>query len=95
MIVCALALPAWFMLSGLAQASSWLLAVAVALAGCLHYVFWRLLPAYTQKGRECMKQIEGFRLFLTGGQMVKTQEQFERYLPYAPGGLPCQLTQQP
>lgn len=55
-------------------------------------VFYRLLKAPTEKGKEIMDQIEGFRMFLSITEKErlnllnppeKTPELFEKYLPYA------------
>jgi hypothetical protein len=41
-------------------------AVALALDIAILFAFDRLLPAYTQRGRDIADQLEGFKLFLTG-----------------------------
>jgi len=55
-------------------------------------IFFRLLRAYTPKGRTVMDQIDGFRLYLSVAEKDRidmltpvdhTPETFERYLPYA------------
>jgi len=55
-------------------------------------IFFRLLRAYTPKGRAVMDQIDGFRLYLSVAEKDRidmltpvdhTPETFERYLPYA------------
>jgi len=65
------------------------LAVAVL---ALHFIFVRLMPAYSQKGRETTDHIEGFKMYLqTAEQRLyeqltppdKTLDLFEKYLPYA------------
>ncbi|PZF77252.1 DUF2207 domain-containing protein [Aestuariivirga litoralis] len=62
------------------------------LLGLLNVVFYHLLRAPTQSGRQLMDQIEGFRLYLSTAEEErlkvlhppeKTPELFERYLPYA------------
>jgi uncharacterized membrane protein YgcG len=58
----------------------------------IQIVFYRLMPAYSEKGRQIADHIEGFKLYLdqTEKQVFetltppqKTLELFERYLPYA------------
>ncbi len=58
----------------------------------MQLVFYKLLPAYSEKGRQVADQIEGFRLYLNQTEQRvfdsltppdKTIELFERYLPYA------------
>jgi uncharacterized membrane protein len=55
-------------------------------------IFFRLLRAYTPKGRVLLDQIDGFRLYLSVAEKDRmnmltpvdhTPETFERYLPYA------------
>jgi hypothetical protein len=62
------------------------------LLGLINVVFYHLLRAPTQSGRQLMDQIEGFRLYLSPAEEErlkvlhppeKTPELFERYLPYA------------
>ena len=62
------------------------------LLGLINVVFYHLLRAPTQSGRQLMDQIEGFRLYLSTAEEErlkvlhppeKTPELFERYLPYA------------
>jgi len=62
------------------------------LLGLINVVFYHLLRAPTQSGRQLMDQIEGFRLYLATAEEErlkvlhppeKTPELFERYLPYA------------
>ncbi len=70
------------------------LASLVLVAGmCLtNLVFFRLLRAYTVKGRQILDRIEGFKLFLSVAEKDRldllnppeeTPELFERFLPYA------------
>ena len=65
---------------------------AAVLLGLINVVFYHLLRAPTQSGRQLMDQIEGFRLYLSTAEEErlkvlnppeKTPELFERYLPYA------------
>ncbi|WP_290793922.1 DUF2207 domain-containing protein [Flavihumibacter sp. UBA7668] len=58
----------------------------------MQIVFYRIMPAYSEKGREIADHIEGFRLYLDQTEKrvfetltppEKTLELFERYLPYA------------
>jgi uncharacterized membrane protein YgcG len=53
-------------------------------------LFSQLMPAYTKRGRELLDRIEGFKLYLTGGDpqmpFVRTPEQAQLFgdrLPYA------------
>jgi len=66
------------------------------LLGLINVVFYHLLRAPTQSGRQLMDQIEGFRLYLSTAEEErlkvlnppeKTPELFERYLPCAGAGL--------
>jgi hypothetical protein len=68
------------------------LAGAAVLLGLINVVFYHLLRAPTQTGRQLLDQIEGFRLYLSTAEEErlkvlhppeKTPELFERYLPYA------------
>ena len=65
---------------------------AAVLLGLINVVFYHLLRAPTQSGRQLMDQIEGFRLYLSTAEEErlkalnppeKTPELFERFLPYA------------
>ncbi len=65
---------------------------AAVLLGLVNVVFYHLLRAPTQSGRQLMDQIEGFRLYLSTAEEErlkvlnppeKTPELFERFLPYA------------
>lgn len=68
------------------------LLAAGALLGLINVIFYHLLRAPTQSGRQLMDQIEGFRLYLATAEEErlkvlnppeKTPELFERFLPYA------------
>lgn len=62
-------------------------------------IFRRLLPSYSQRGREVMDQVEGFRMFLSTADAQrfdamappeKTLELYEKYLPFAIA-LDCEI----
>ena len=68
------------------------LVAAAVLLGLINVIFYHLLRAPTQPGRQLMDQIEGFRLYLSTAEEErlkvlnppeKTPELFERFLPYA------------
>jgi uncharacterized membrane protein YgcG len=74
-----------------AIAGSLLLAM-VFVTVAIDVVFFRLLRAYTPKGRGLLDQIDGFRMYLSVAEKDRmnmltpvdhTPETFERYLPYA------------
>jgi uncharacterized membrane protein YgcG len=69
-----------------------LLLAMVFVTVAIDVVFFRLLRAYTPKGRAVMDQIDGFRMYLSVAEKNRmnmltpvdhTPETFERYLPYA------------
>jgi uncharacterized membrane protein YgcG len=69
-----------------------LLLALVFVTAAIDVIFFRLLRAYTPKGRAIMDQIDGFRLYLSVAEKDRidmltpvdhTPETFERYLPYA------------
>ncbi|MEZ5338036.1 MAG: DUF2207 domain-containing protein [bacterium] len=55
----------------------------------LNFLFYALLPAYSELGRAVLDRIEGFRLAMTGGEDSLGQYEYadevlsEKYLPYA------------
>jgi uncharacterized membrane protein len=60
--------------------------------GVSNYLFFYLMKAPTEKGREIMDEIEGFRMYLNAAEKPQIQqmnppgltpEVFEKYLPYA------------
>jgi uncharacterized membrane protein YgcG len=66
--------------------------LAAAAIGGLNFVFFFLLRAPTQAGRELLDKIEGFRMYLATAEEERlnilnppqrTPDLFERYLPYA------------
>lgn len=69
-----------------------LLLALVFVTAAIDVIFFRLLRAYTPKGRAVLDQIDGFRLYLSVAEKDRmnmltpvdhTPETFERYLPYA------------
>ena len=69
-----------------------LLLALIFVTAAIDVVFFRLLRAYTPKGRGLLDQIDGFRLYLSVAEKDRmnmltpvdhTPETFERYLPYA------------
>lgn len=84
--------PAAIFLQGGGSPGLYALVGTAVLLGLLNVVFYHLLRAPTQSGRQLMDQIEGFRLYLSTAEEErlkvlhppeKTPELFERYLPYA------------
>lgn len=84
--------PAAIFLQGGGSPGLYALVGTAILLGLLNVVFYHLLRAPTQSGRQLMDQIEGFRLYLSTAEEErlkvlhppeKTPELFERYLPYA------------
>jgi len=84
--------PALIFMQGGGSPGLYALAGAAALLGLINVVFYHLLRAPTQTGRQLLDQIEGFRLYLSTAEEErlkvlhppeKTPELFERYLPYA------------
>lgn len=67
--------------------------ILVGLQCFLHFLFYQVLPYYTQEGQKFKEEIEGFKLFLTtteterlkviGTPPTKTPQLYETYLPYA------------
>ena len=84
--------PALIFMQGGGSPALYALAGAAVLLGLINVVFYQLLRAPTQTGRQLLDQIEGFRLYLSTAEEErlkvlhppeKTPELFERYLPYA------------
>ena len=84
--------PALIFSQGAGSPGLYALVGAAVLLGLINVVFYHLLRAPTQSGRQLMDQIEGFRLYLSTAEEErlkvlhppeKTPELFERYLPYA------------
>ncbi len=84
--------PALILLQGGGSPALYALAGTAVLLGLINVVFYHLLRAPTQTGRQLLDQIEGFRLYLSTAEEErlkvlhppeKTPELFERYLPYA------------
>ena len=66
--------------------------VAVFLFACMNIAFFKLLRAYTKKGRALMDKAEGLKLYMTVAEQERlnvlhppdrTPELFEKLLPYA------------
>jgi uncharacterized membrane protein len=84
--------PALIFAQGGGSPALYVLAGTAVLLGLINVVFYHLLRAPTQTGRQLLDQIEGFRLYLSTAEEErlkvlhppeKTPELFERYLPYA------------
>ena len=84
--------PALIFAQGGGSPALYALAGTAVLLGLINVVFYHLLRAPTETGRQLLDQIEGFRLYLSTAEEErlkvlhppeKTPELFERYLPYA------------
>ena len=84
--------PAMIFSQGGGSPGLYALVAAAVLLGLINVIFYHLLRAPTQSGRQLMDQIEGFRLYLSTAEEErlkllnppeKTPELFERFLPYA------------
>lgn len=76
----------------LAEVSSPLMILVIALVALVNIIFYNLLKAPTLLGRKIMDKIEGFKMYLSVAEKdqiysmqepAKTHELFESFLPYA------------
>lgn len=62
--------------------------IAIAISGLLVMIFAPLMPKKTLEGRETLRQIEGFKLYMSTAEKYRQKfyeekNIFEKYLPYA------------
>ena len=88
--ICAL-LPVFVIVLGISDMPTWVPA-ALGLLGAMNVVFYNLLHAPTELGRQVMDEIEGFKLYLSVAEADRmnmqnapdvTVDVFERFLPFA------------
>ena len=86
-------LPLFAIVLGVEDMPQWV-PVALGLLGAMNIIFYNLLHAPTELGRQVMDEIEGFKLYLSVAEADRmnmmgapdvTTEIFERFLPYAIG----------
>ncbi len=90
---CAALIPVFMLVLGIETMPQWVPA-AFGLLGAMNVVFFNLLHAPTELGRQVMDEIEGFKLYLSVAEVDRmnmlgapevTPEVFEKFLPYAIG----------
>jgi len=84
-------MPVFVIVLGVDNMPNWV-PIALGLLGAMNVVFYTLLHAPTELGRQIMDQLEGFKLYLSVAEADRmnmqgapdvTVEVFERFLPYA------------